>query len=122
MFQFAAFASRSLCIQPRILHKEWVSPFGYRWIKARLPAPHRFSQATASFIACDRQGILHMHLFACPYNECVSPVLADPLSSLQAEYSCCAVFQGNLPIPLSYIDTITTLIHLLGHPSRGTLS
>src|ERR1700756_3406811 len=72
MFQFTAFASRSLCIQLRILHKEWVSPFGYRWIKARLPAPHRFSQATASFIACDRQGIHHMHLFARPYNECVS--------------------------------------------------
>jgi hypothetical protein len=29
-----------------------------------LPAPHSFSQATASFIACDRQGIHHMHLFA----------------------------------------------------------
>ncbi|KIP17371.1 hypothetical protein KY49_7053 [Burkholderia sp. MSHR3999] len=64
MFQFTAFASHGLCIQPWILHKEWVSPFGHLRIKARLPAPRSFSQATASFIACDRQGIHHMHLFA----------------------------------------------------------
>ncbi|MGF6380391.1 hypothetical protein OKW31_003304 [Paraburkholderia atlantica] len=30
--------------------------------------------------------------------------------------------KGNLSIPLKYIDTITTLIHLLTHPSPGTLS
>ena len=41
-----------------------VSPFGYSRIKARLLAPRDFSQATTSFIACDRQGIHHMHLFA----------------------------------------------------------
>ena len=41
-----------------------VSPFGYRGIKAPLPAPPRFSQACTSFIACDRQGIHHMHLVA----------------------------------------------------------
>jgi hypothetical protein len=29
-----------------------------------LPAPRRFSQANTSFIACNRQGIHHMHLFA----------------------------------------------------------
>jgi hypothetical protein len=40
----------------------WVSPFRYLRIKARLPAPRSFSQATTSFFACDRQGIHHMHL------------------------------------------------------------
>ena len=53
-----------LCIQIKILLAEWVSPFGHRRIKASLPAPRRFSQACASFIACDRQGIHHMHLVA----------------------------------------------------------
>jgi hypothetical protein len=28
------------------------------------PAPRGISQVTASFIACNRQGIHHMHLFA----------------------------------------------------------
>jgi len=64
MFQFAQFASTGLCIQPGILPKEWVSPFGHLRINARLPAPRSFSQATTSFIACDRQGIHRMHLFA----------------------------------------------------------
>ena len=41
-----------------------VSPFGHLRIKARLPAPRSFSQAATSFIACDRQGIHHMHLVA----------------------------------------------------------
>ena len=45
-----------------------VSPFGHLRIKARLPAPRSLSQATASFIACNRQGIHHVHLVACPYN------------------------------------------------------
>ena len=39
----------------------WVSPFGHPRIKASLPAPRGFSQARTSFIACDRQGIHHMH-------------------------------------------------------------
>ena len=46
----------------------WVSPFGHFRIKAYLPAPRNFSQAITSFIACNRQGIHHMHLFAWPYN------------------------------------------------------
>ena len=71
MFQFAAFASLDLCIQSRMTHSGRVSPFGHLWINAYLPAPHNFSQAIASFIACNRQGIHHMHLFAWPYNECV---------------------------------------------------
>src|SRR4051812_1276906 len=45
-----------------------VSPFGHLRIKARLPAPRSLSQATASFIACNRQGIHHVHLVTCPYN------------------------------------------------------
>ena len=63
MFQFTRFASSSLCIQEGILLAEWVSPFGYLRINARLPAPRSFSQAATSFIACNRQGIHHMHLF-----------------------------------------------------------
>jgi hypothetical protein len=46
----------------------WVSPFGYVRIKAYLPAPRTFTQAITSFIACNRQGIHHMHLFAWSYN------------------------------------------------------
>ena len=46
----------------------WVSPFGHFRIKACLPAPRNFTQATTSFIACNRQGIHHMHLFTWPYN------------------------------------------------------
>ncbi len=42
----------------------WVSPFGNLRIEACLPAPRSLSQATTSFIACNRQGIHHMHLFA----------------------------------------------------------
>ena len=64
MFQFTRFASTDLCIQSGILLAQWVSPFGYLRIKACLPAPRSFSQATTSFIACDRQGIHHMHLVA----------------------------------------------------------
>jgi hypothetical protein len=46
----------------------WVSPFRHVRIKAYLPAPRTFSQAITSFIACNRQGIHHMHLFTWPYN------------------------------------------------------
>lgn len=49
-----------------------VSPFGNLRIKACLLAPRSLSQATTSFIACNRQGIHHVHLFTCPYN--VSPL------------------------------------------------
>ena len=64
MFQFTRFASHDLCIQSWILLTEWVSPFGYLRIKACLPAPRSFSQATTSFFACGRQGIHHVHLVA----------------------------------------------------------
>ena len=63
MFQFTRFASHAYVFSMRYLYR-WVSPFGYLRIKAHLPAPRSFSQAIASFIACDRQGIHHMHLVA----------------------------------------------------------
>ena len=64
MFQFTEFALPTLCIQVGVTLAGRVSPFGYSRIKACLLAPRDFSQATTSFIACDRQGIHHMHLFA----------------------------------------------------------
>lgn len=62
MFQFAGFASHAYVLSMRY-PCGWVSPFGYLRIKANLPAPRSFSQAITSFIACNRQGIHHMHLF-----------------------------------------------------------
>ena len=64
MFQFTGFASLDLWIQSRMTLAGRVSPFGHLRINARLPAPRSFSQAATSFIACDRQGIHHMHLVA----------------------------------------------------------
>ena len=64
MFQFTEFALPGLCIQPGVTLAGRVSPFGHPRIKACLPAPRGFSQATTSFIACDRQGIHRMHLVA----------------------------------------------------------
>ena len=64
MFQFRRFASPSLWIQEGMTLAGRVSPFGNPRIKARLPAPRGLSQAATSFIACSRQGIHHMHLFA----------------------------------------------------------
>ena len=64
MFQFTGFALPALCIQAGVTLAGRVSPFGHLRIYARLPAPRSFSQAATSFIACNRQGIHHMHLFA----------------------------------------------------------
>ena len=64
MFQFTGFAPSALCIQAAVTLAGRVSPFGHLRINARLPAPRSFSQAATSFIACNRQGIHHMHLFA----------------------------------------------------------
>ena len=52
----------------RYSKKEWVSPFGNLRVTACLPANRSLSQATTSFIACNRQGIHDMHLFTWPYN------------------------------------------------------
>ena len=62
MFQFTRFASHDYGFIMRY-PKGWVSPFGNLRIKANLPAPRSLSQAITSFIACNRQGIHHMHLF-----------------------------------------------------------
>ncbi len=64
MFQFTGFAPSTLYIQVAVTLAGRVSPFGHLRINARLPAPRSFSQAATSFIACDRQGIHHMHLVA----------------------------------------------------------
>ena len=64
MFQFSGFAPVDLCIQSTVTLAGRVSPFGNLRISAHLPAPRSLSQAVASFIACYRQGIHHMHLFA----------------------------------------------------------
>ena len=53
----------TLCIQIRILPKQWVSPFGHLRIKACLSAPRSLSQITTSFIASYRLGIHRMRLF-----------------------------------------------------------
>src|SRR6195952_4155565 len=57
-----------LCIQHAMTIAGRVSPFGNLRIKVCLLTPRSLSQATTSFIACNRQGIHHVHLFACPYN------------------------------------------------------
>ena len=62
MFQFARFATHDYVFIMRY-PCGWVSPFGNLRIKAYLPAPRTFTQAITSFIACNRQGIHHMHLF-----------------------------------------------------------
>ena len=68
MFQFTRFATLNLYIQLRLTLMGRVSPFGHLRITACLPAPRSFSQASTSFIACNRQGIHHMHLFTWSYN------------------------------------------------------
>ena len=61
MFQFTRFATVAYVFSQRY-PCGWVSPFGNPRIKAYLPAPRGLSQAITSFIACNRQGIHHMHL------------------------------------------------------------
>ena len=59
MFHFTRFPPFVLWIQTKVVAHDgdWVSPFGYRRIKACLPAPRRFSQAATSFFGSSRQGI-----------------------------------------------------------------
>jgi hypothetical protein len=61
MFQFTRFASIPYVFRYRY-PCGWVSPFGNLRINAYLPAPRSLSQAITSFVACNRQGIHHMHL------------------------------------------------------------
>ena len=67
MFQFATFALHTYVFSMQY-PCGWVSPFGNLRINACLLAPRSLSQATTSFIACNRQGIRHVHLVTCPYN------------------------------------------------------
>ena len=60
MFQFARFAALDY-VFIESYPCGWVSPFGNLRIKANLPAPRSLSQAITSFVACNRQGIHHMH-------------------------------------------------------------
>ena len=64
MFQFTSFPLQpyGFRLQYQGIDPWWVSPFGNLRIKVRLPTPRSLSQATTSFIACNRQGIHHMHL------------------------------------------------------------
>ena len=87
MFQFTRFASSDLCIQSGIPLARWVSPFRHLRIKACLPAPRSFSQATTSFFACDRQGIHHMHLVTWSYNFAGYRLYVLYCYSLLAEFS-----------------------------------
>ena len=54
----------NLCIQLKILPKQWVSPFRDLRIKGCLPPPRSLSQATTSFIASSCQGIHRVRLVA----------------------------------------------------------
>ena len=82
----------------------WVSPFGHLRIKAYLPAPRSFSQAITSFIACNRQGIHHMHLFTWPYNVKTWTLLnsnfvmheTSVIGFLKQLLSCCKVVQHDM--------------------------
>src|SRR5690242_16625613 len=76
-----------LCIQHAMTCKGRVSPFGNLRIKVCLLTPRSLSQATTSFIACNRQGIHHVHLFACPYN--VSPWLLTRERYSSRSTACC---------------------------------
>jgi len=62
MFQFPRCPPHNLCIQLWVPRHDsrWVSPFGYRRIKAWLAAPRRLSQPPTSFIGTVRQGIPHV--------------------------------------------------------------
>ena len=67
MFQFATFAFNTYVFSVKWPYGR-VSPFGNLRIKVCLLTPRSLSQATTSFIAWYRQGIHHVHLFACLYN------------------------------------------------------
>ena len=77
-----------------------VSPFGNLRIKVCLLTPRSLSQATTSFIACNRQGIHHVHLFACPYNVSLSRRLSRKDVTELRMYSVVALF----------VDTVITTL------------
>ena len=94
-----------------------VSPFGHPRIKARLSAPRGLTQTATSFIACNRQGIHHMHLFTWPYNVETLQLLcyrfcSKALWTVQilsnSRYSNVSILQSIKPI--EHFNLITKLI------------
>ena len=121
MFQFATFASHTY------VFSEWwpygrVSPFGNLRIKVCLLTPRSLSQATTSFIACNRQGIHHVHLFTCPYNVDLCSC-EEQRRYKEFEFSVCRiqrrfVFYFENSLNTLMIDTITTHQFSLMRSSR----
>ena len=58
----------NLCVQLQIIPKDWVAPFGYRWLKCSLSAHQRFSQTNTSFFASNCQGSHRIRFVTSPYN------------------------------------------------------
>src|ERR1035437_2243844 len=85
MFQFATFALHTYVFSVQY-PCGWVSPFGNLRIKACLLAPRSLSQATTSFVACNRQGIHHVHLFTCPYNVDFYPAVLPFMRRVKTGY------------------------------------
>ena len=52
----------TLCIQVQIIPKDWVAPFGNRWLLRFLSAYQRLSQTNTSFFASNCQGIHRIRL------------------------------------------------------------
>ena len=100
-----------LCIQYAMTLAGRVSSFGHLRIKARLPAPRSLSQATASFIACNRQGIHHVHLVACPYNVDLWDIAIPKTLS---KHAVCPTVDACL---IRYNHNPATLVNLLYHPN-----
>ena len=111
MFQFATFA-----LQHYVFMLQWpygrVSPFWNLRINVCLLTPRSLSQATTSFIACNRQGIHHVHLFTCPYNVDLCSC-EEQRRYKEFEFSVCRiqrrfVFYFENSLNTLMIDTITT--------------
>ena len=112
MFQFTSFAFQPYIFRLEYLQSRWVSSFGDLWIKAYLPAPHSFSQAVTSFIACDRQGIHHIHLVAWSYN----PEAFCPQSHKQPiTYTLISLIMSVLENFNESMNAITTLSSFIRH-------
>ena len=63
MFQFTRFALHAYVFSMQYLLRGGFPHSENLRIKANLPAPRSLSQAITSFVACNCQGIHHMHLF-----------------------------------------------------------
>ena len=104
-----------LCIQCAMTLAGRVSPFGHLRIKARLPAPRSLSQATASFIACNRQGIHHVHLVACPYNVDLWSTQTPKTLPEHAVYFCRCMFDSIQSQPISASSSQLRMSYAANH-------